>query len=180
MNRGILSLIAFLLTVTSTLDCRVQAAEKKENASQKAVNDSGEPDYIEDRWVVILGVYNDFAEAKADAKKFAAVSKVPFTMDGRIFDKKGLRYPDGLDDEAFQGQYIARRYNTSTIKGLDVTEYLSVEKSDGYEDLKPGYYIVVGSIAESAAHAKQETARFLSASKHTYFKKTRLYMGCLH
>lgn len=186
MNRGCLPLLVFLLLAIATaLNCSAEpqkTAAKKDKAKteEKAEDAEKEPDHMEDRWVVMLGVYKDFAEAKADAEKFAAVSKVPFSMDGRIYDKKGLRYPDDYEDEAWKGEYLPRRYNTATIDQRDVTEYLSVEKSDAYEGFKPGFYIIVGSIAESAAQAKKETARFLSASKDTYFKKTTIYMGCLH
>ncbi|MFZ4682422.1 MAG: hypothetical protein ACOYMS_07965 [Terrimicrobiaceae bacterium] len=139
-----------------------------------------ESDFLENRWVAILSVYDSFSAAKADAEKIAAKSDVPFSMEGRVFDKKrGLIYPDNFDDEVFAGQYVSRRYNETAIKDRD-TEYLSVERSDGYDGFKPGYYIVVAGIYESAKDAQAQVKRFTAWAPTAYAKKTKIYMGCMH
>lgn len=142
------------------------------------------PDPVEeqtkDRWVVILGVYKKFAEAKSDAQKFARACKVPFSMNGMIFDQKGLRFPDDLDDPVWAGEYLARRGNTGSIDGREVDEHISVERSDGYEGFAKGYYIVVGFIAETKESGLAQGERFKAFSKDTYVKKTRIYLGCMH
>lgn len=139
-----------------------------------------ESDFMENRWVAILSAYESFKDAKADAEKIAAQSKVPFSMDGRVFDKKrGLIYPDNFDDETFAGQYVSRRYNEISIKDRE-TEYLSVERSDGYDGFKPGYYLVVAGIYDSAKAAQAQVKRFAAWAPTAYAKKTKIYMGCLH
>lgn len=132
------------------------------------------------RWVVILGVYKDFAEAKANAQKIAKASGVPFSMNGNIFDKKGLRLPDDADDPTWAGQYLARRGNTAHEAGKDLEEHISIEKSAGYEGFAKGFYIVVGTIAETKEAGLAQEERFKAAAPGTYVKKTRIYMGCIH
>ena len=141
-----------------------------------------EPDFIENRYVVILSVYPSFADARADAEKIGKAAKLPFSMEGRVFDKKrGLIYPDNFDDEVFRGQYVARRYHKTILKGSDnEREYLSVERSDGYDGFKKGYYIVVAGIHESSAAAAAQTKRFTAWAPTAYAKKTRIYLGCMH
>lgn len=135
---------------------------------------------IEDRWVVILSVYKSFPKAKADAERIAKASGVLFSMNGMIYDKKGLRYPDNYEDEVFAGTYVARRYNGAS-KGEEVVEqHISIEKSDDYQGFAPGFYIVVGSIAESADEGRAQVARYKKHAPDTYVKKTELFFGCMH
>lgn len=135
---------------------------------------------IEDRWVVILSVYKDFPAAKADAERLAKASGVPFSMNGMIYDQKGLRYPDDFEDEVFAGQYVSRRQNGTEIAGEFVEQHLSVELSDDYQGFAPGYYMVVGCIAESAEEGKAKVAQFKSSAPDAYVKKTEIYLGCMH
>ncbi len=139
-----------------------------------------EGEFVENRWVSILSVYKSFAAAKEDAEKISAGSHVPFLMEGRVFDsKRGLIYPDNFDDEVWAGQYVARRYNETSLNEKD-TEFLSIERSDGYDGFKPGYYIVVAGIYENAKDAEAQTKRFTAWAPTAYAKKTKIYMGCLH
>lgn len=143
---------------------------------------AAEPDYMENRYVTILSVYPRFADAKDDAEKIAKASGVPFSMEGRVYDKKrGLIYPDDFDDEVFRGAYVARRYDTTVLAGKeDETVFLSVERSDGYEGFKPGFYVVVAGILENKSEAGSRANRFRPWAATAYVKKARIYMGCLH
>ena len=135
---------------------------------------------IEDRWVVILSAYKDFKPAKADAERIAKASGVPFSMNGMIYDKKGLRFPDNYEDEVFAGVYISRRFNGTEINGTVVEQNISIEKSDDYQGFAPGYYIVVGCIAESADEGQAQAAKYKKHAPSTYVKKTELFLGCMH
>ncbi len=141
-----------------------------------------EPDFLENRHVVILSVYKSFDAAREDAVKIAKASRIPFSMEGRIFDKKrGLIYPDNFDDEVFRGQYVSRRYHKTVLKGSeDEREYLSVERSDGYDGFKKGFYIVVAGVHESSAAAQAQAQKFTAWAPTAYARKTRIYMGCMH
>jgi hypothetical protein len=127
-----------------------------------------------------LSAYADFAMARADAEKMAKVSGLPFSMEGRIFEKKrGLIYPDNYEDSVFAGEYVARRNNETEWRGK-ITEYLSVERSDGYKGFREGYYIVVAGIYTSQEEANKQLARFKKQAPTGYAKKTGIYMGCMH
>lgn len=178
-----LTLLLFT-ALTLAIPSGFAAETKGAKASRKATAAEEEPS-VEDkmlpRWVIILGAYKTFAEAKADAEKFAKASKVPFTMNGMIFDKKGLRYPDNFDDPVWAGEYLARRGNFGwSKKGGELEEHISVERSDGYEGFAKNLYIVVGSISESKADGLAQEKRFKAFAPDTYVKKTRIYMGCVH
>lgn len=139
-----------------------------------------ETDFMENRWVAILSVYPKFADARADAEKIARESGRPFSMEGRVFDKKrGLIYPDNFEDEAFAGGYVSRRFNETLIDGQE-SPFLSVERSDGYEGFKPGYYIVVAGIFDNTKAAQECVKKFTPWAPTAYAKKTKIYMGCLH
>lgn len=135
---------------------------------------------IEDRWIVILSVYKEFKQAKADAERIAKASGVPFSMNGMIYDKKGLRYPDNFEDEVFAGVYVSRRFNGTEINGTVVDHNISIEKSEDYQGFAPGCFIVVGCIAESADEGKTQAAKFKQHAPSAYVKKTELYFGCMH
>lgn len=137
-------------------------------------------DRPQDRWVVILGAYKNFPEAKTDALAAAKASKIPFSMNGMVFDKKGLHLPADSEDQAYAGEYLLRRFNETNIKDEAVPNHISVEKSDAYEGFAPGYYIVVGNIAETAEAAEKQLERFKAVAKSAYVKKTKIYLGCLH
>lgn len=145
---------------------------------------SQEDDQVVERHVVILSAYKSFADAKADAEKISKAAKIVFSMDGRIYDKKkGLIYPDNPEDPdaPFAGEYLPRRYDLTYLPESEKeVGYLSVEKSEGYEGFKPGFYIVVAGIKETRAAALQGIGKFKEWAPTAYAKKTRIYMGCLH
>jgi hypothetical protein len=141
-----------------------------------------EAEFMADRHVVILSVYPSFPAAKADAEKIARASGVPFSMEGRVHDReRGLIYPDDFPDEVFRGSYVARRFDTTWLPGAEAeTRYLSVERSDGYEGFKPGFYMVVAGIESSPEAAAERADRFRAWAPTAYAKKARIYLGCLH
>lgn len=139
---------------------------------------SSELSQFKDRWVVILGSYKEFNDAQATAKKLAQATKMTFSLNGMIYDQKGLRMPDDFEDEVYAGQYVQRRGN-ETLEGEKVIEtHISVEDSTAYEGFTPQYFIVVGYIAESAEEAEKKAAEFKKHAPDTYVKKTEIFMGC--
>ena len=135
---------------------------------------------IEDRWIVILGANKKFDQAKADAERIAKATGMVFSMNGMIHDKKGLHYPDNFEDEIFAGSYVARRFNSTTVKDDVLEQHISIEMSADYQGFAPGYYIVVGSIAESADEGRAQVAKFKKHAPSAYAKKTELFLGCMH
>ncbi len=139
-----------------------------------------ENDFMENRWVTILSAYPDYADALKDIQKITKESGMPFSMQGLVYDKKrGLIYPDDYEFEAFAGGYVPRSRNEAEINEK-ITEYLSIERSDGYDGFRKGYYIVVAGIYESAEDAKKQSDRFKKWAPTAYSKRTNIYMGCMH
>jgi hypothetical protein len=133
---------------------------------------------IKDRWVVILGAYKKFEEAKTDGQKAAKDAKLPFSLHGMIYDKKGLRLPDDHEDELYAGQYVMRSSNYCSEGEKEMENHVSVELSSSYEGFAPDYYITVGYIAETAEEAEKKAAEFKKFAPGTYVKKTKIFMGC--
>ena len=81
---------------------------------------------------------------------------------------------DGLDG------YVARRYNELDLSATNPVGYISVEKSDGYPNLRKGYYIALAAICNSQEAAKTELLKFSGFVPKAYIAKTEIYMGCIH
>lgn len=136
----------------------------------------------QDRLIVILGNYADFEEAKTRAQAISKASGTPFSLQGKIYDKKrGLILPDNDPDTIYAGSYLFRRTNTMQLNGQgEETEYISIERSDAYPGLRRGYYIIVGGLYDSAKEAAKALSHYKLPAADAYAKKTQVYMGCMH
>lgn len=134
----------------------------------------------QDRWLVVLGTYKDFPAAKRDAEAYARASGIPFSMNGMVFDEKGLHLPDTDPDQIYAGDYLLRRFNTASVGDELVEEHLSIEKSGAYAGFSPDEYIIVARVAENTKEAAQARKHFKKIAPKAYVKKTRIFMGCLH
>ena len=139
---------------------------------------STELSQFEDRWVVILGAYKNFEEAKSEAVKVAEATDTLFTLRDMIYDEKGLRYPDDFDDEVYAGQYAPRTSNYWSVGEEAIEKHISVEMSSGYEGFEPGYFIGVGMIAETPEEAAKMADQLKKHAPGTYVKKTVIFYGC--
>jgi len=102
-------------------------------------------------------------------------------MAGNIWDpNRGLILPDNCEDPIYCGQYVARRYNELDLGATNPVGYISVEKSDGYPNLRKGYYIALAAICNSQEKAKTELVKFSGFVPKAYIAKTEIYMGCIH
>lgn len=133
--------------------------------------------YIQNRYLVILGSYKDFHAAHQKANTISTASKTIFSMQGRVYDeKRGLILPDNDPDISYAGTYLERRYNTNHTN----EEYLSIEKSEAYEGFIKDYYIIVAGIYEDQSSAEKSLKRYRTIVPKAYIKKTKIYMGCIH
>jgi hypothetical protein len=136
---------------------------------------------IRDKYLVILCAERDFDSVKREAEKASKASGVQFSMGGNVWDpNRGLILPDDCDDPMYCGQYVARRYNELDLRAANPVGYISVEKSDGYPDLRKDYYIALAAICNSQEEAKTELAKFSGFAPKAYIAKTEIYMGCIH
>ena len=136
---------------------------------------------IRDKYLVILCAERDFDSVKRDAEKISNASGVQFSMRGNVWDpNRGLIAPDDCEDPIYCGQYVARRYNELDLSASNPVGYISIEKSDGYPNLRKGYYIAVAAIRDSQEEAKTELVKFTGFAPKAYIAKTEIYMGCIH
>jgi hypothetical protein len=136
---------------------------------------------IRDKYLVILCAERDFDSVKREAERVGNASGVRFSMRGNIWDpNRGLIAPDDCDDPIYCGQYVARRYNELDLGVTNPVGYISVERSDGYPNLRKDYYIALAAICDSQEEAKAELAKFSGLAPQAYIAKTEMYMGCIH
>ncbi|CAN5820743.1 hypothetical protein BH11VER1_BH11VER1_35070 [soil metagenome] len=134
----------------------------------------------QNRWLVVLGTYEDFPAAKHDAEAYAKAIGTPFSMSGMVFDEKGLHLPNNDPDQIYAGDYLLRRFNTASIGDVVVQEHLSIEKSGAYAGFSPGDYLIVASVAESAKEASLLLKRVKPSAPRAFVKKTLIFLGCMH
>ncbi|MGE5208480.1 MAG: hypothetical protein ACM3KL_04020 [Alphaproteobacteria bacterium] len=151
-----------------------------------SVRGADEPDIdissqVRDKYLVILCAERDFDSVKREAEIVSKASGVQFSMGGNIWDRqRGLILPDDCDDPMYCGQYVARRYNELNLGATNPVGYISVEKSDGYPNLRKGYYIALAAICNSQEEARSELMKFTGFAPQAYIAKTEIYMGCIH
>src|SRR5437762_12824360 len=136
---------------------------------------------IRDKYLVILCAESDFDSVKREAKRVSNASGVQFSTGGNIWDpNRGLIAPDDCEDPIYCGQYVARRYNELDLSATNPVGYISVEKSDGYPNLRKGYYIAIAAICNSQEKAKTELVNFSGFVPKEYIATTEIYMWCIH
>lgn len=70
--------------------------------------------------------------------------------------------------------YLTRAYD-------DDGEYLTIDWSTGFEDFRPGYFIVTAAGGEpNAASLTATLQRVKKSFPDAYIKTTRVYVGCMH
>lgn len=86
------------------------------------------------------------------------------TFSQKTCDGMGFDYPC----------YLTRAYDADG-------EYLTIDFSGGFEDFRPGYFIVTAAGNEpGASHLKVTLARVRTHFPDAYLKTTRVYVGCMH
>lgn len=131
-----------------------------------------------DFWLVIVGAERDFHSAEREARRVGAATKTTYSRNGNIWDaKRGLILPDNCNDPIYCGEYVLRRYNDLSRNGED---YISVEKSEVYPSLKPGFYIALAAIRSTRDEAEATLQKYKAAAPTSYVAKTHIYMGCMH
>src|SRR6476646_2964990 len=136
---------------------------------------------IRDKYLVILCAERDFDSVKREAEKVSNTTGVQFSMGGNVWDpNRGLIFPDDCEDPIYCGQYVPRRYKEMDLSATNPVGYISVEKSDGYPNLRKGYYIALAAICDSKEGAKTELVKFSGVAPKVYIAKTEIYMGGMH
>jgi len=113
-----------------------------------------------------------YDEAKSFASKMAKRLKIKLDLRGLKFDKNSFLTfsKEECDDFSEYPCYLGRgRY--------DDGEYISIEHTSAYAEMRDGYYIVVlatgDNVSKSLAKVKKEIP-------DAYIKTAEIYMGCMH
>lgn len=141
-------------------------------------------DQIEPMQIVVLAVSRSHEGTLANAKNAAAALGFAFSDRGLVFDDvDGLHWPKELEDEISGGGYAPRRFDGACGDTAGAENgCITVELSDSYEGLAPGYFIAVAGLyekrdGESAARRLEEVRRVAVDAR---LVDTSLDMGCLH
>ncbi len=129
-------------------------------------------------YLIVLASSHDFPALKTQAEAIARKSSIPFDMQGMVYDaKRGLIVPDDSNDDMWRGYYVLRRNN---LDYQTEKPFLSIEKSDAYPGLKPGYYFILAGICDSPARANAAAKPLRKIMPGLQIRKTTIYYGCMH
>ena len=126
---------------------------------------------------VVVGTARDYGLAARVAERAAAQLGVPLDLRGLVFDPAyGLTLPaDACTDPLFPyPAYLPRgRY--------DAGSYVSIEQSDGYEALRPGYFVVIAASGEPRSDEVEDAlANARRVYRDAYVFREKVYLGCMH
>jgi hypothetical protein len=127
--------------------------------------------------LVIVASSRSYAKALKAARAYEKTSGLRYSSRGLVFDHDhGLIFPDD-DEDAFRGRYLPRQGDTDCGHGREGC--VSVERSEGYPGLKPGFYIVVAGIGMGPwMQDRLNDAR--KSVKRPYAYRTVIWTGCAH
>jgi hypothetical protein len=130
--------------------------------------------------VLVVGSYRSYGAALRAARSYSQRSGHPYASRGMVYDKKrGLIWPDDIEDEIWAGAYAPRRYD-SECAPWNGSPCVTVERSTEYEGFAPGFYIVVGGILDHSPERAQRLAEARQLVSGAYVKDTDIYLGCMH
>lgn len=130
--------------------------------------------------LLILGASRNYAGLREDAKHAAADLGFAFSDRGLVYDEEnGLHWPKDFEDETWAGGYFPRRYDNECDERGSTNGCISIESSDGYPGLKPGYFVIVAGLA-GEDDAKKRLEDVQNVVRDAYLTETKVYIGCLH
>lgn len=135
--------------------------------------------------VLVLGVSTNYADAYKKMSELSIKSDMPIMDDGRKYDpkKKMFYYPneDGSRKWDYTGRLDNCPYKDINGKYQDNGRCLSVEKSDHYQGMKSGLYVIVGGAFRGEVdikHLEQELLFLQKWIPDAYIKKVTIDGSC--
>jgi len=103
--------------------------------------------------------------ASLNLEDYRPNSKTGLTMSNTDCVANGFTFP----------AYVARGRENETAP------FVSIEFSNGYNGFAKGYYLVVAGVGEpGSAKLRQTNALAKQWYPDAYFKKTQIWLGCIH
>lgn len=162
------------IVVVATLGCRTAWAVT-ENYENGALWKDGVGPYMNVSYVLVKST-SSYDDALKFAQNLASRSSLPINLRGLIHAPDvGLTWPEekcAADQLNPYPCYIARGR-------WDEGRYLSVERSDAYSSMKPGFYIVVAA-SGTPLEIAMELPPIQSLVPDAYSKTEEVYYGCMH
>jgi len=132
--------------------------------------------------LLVLGASRSYEGLREDAKQAAADLGFAFSDRGLVYDEKnGLHWPEDFEDEMWAGGYVPRRYDDECEEHRgSAAGCISIESSDAYPGLKPGYFLIVAGLLGEDDAAKKRLEDVRNVVRDAYLTETTVYTGCLH
>ncbi len=137
-----------------------------------------EPEPFFDKYVLVIKQTKNYEEAVSFAKQASQKLGVKFENENILYSKeKGIYFSEDINDPLYAGSYYPRRYGKDFSTGED---FISLENSSSYKGFSRGNIIIVYSIYDRKEDAAKALRKIKTFYKSAYFKKTKLWMGCIH
>jgi len=174
-----IALLALACLALLTGEVRANGRHPPED-QQEGMQEESPDDQFARLGVLVVGSYLSYDAALRAARSYSQRSGHPYDSRGMVYDKKrGLIWPDDLEDEIWAGAYAPRRYDDECAP-WNGSPCVTVERSAEYEGFAPGFYIVVGGILDHSSERAQRLAAARKLVSGAYVKDTDIYLGCMH
>ncbi len=132
---------------------------------------------VQDVAFVVVGTARDYQLATRVADRAASTLGVPLDLRGLVFDPAyGLTLPaEACTDPLYPYPFYLPRGR------WDEGAYVSIEQSDGYDALRPGYFVVIA--ASGMPRSDKIEAALANARRSypdAYVFREKVYFGCMH
>ena len=128
----------------------------------------------EDYYLVIADTAQNYNSIRSQVAILSTKYNIEFDSLGRIFDSQidSIILPRNSEDEMYAGQYVPRRFLSSTSS----VEYLSAYQTNSSGNT----FALVSGIFETMQNATDAALIITSDFPKLYILKTRIYIGCMH
>jgi hypothetical protein len=128
----------------------------------------------EDYYLVIADTAQNYNSIRSKVAILSSKYDIEFDSLGRIFDSQidSIILPRNSEDEMYAGQYVQRRFLSSTSS----VEYLSAYQTNSSGNT----FALVSGIFGTMQNATDAALIITSDFPKLYILKTRIYTGCMH
>jgi hypothetical protein len=128
----------------------------------------------EDYFLIIADTAQNYYSIRSQVNILSTKYNIEFDSLGRIFDAQidSIIIPRNSEDEMYAGQYVPRRFLSSTSSA----EYLSAYQTNSSNNT----FALVAGIFETIQNATDAALIITSDFPKLYILKTRIYIGCMH
>ena len=132
--------------------------------------------YVQKDFLILLST-KSYTSALTTAKQASASMNIDLQLRGLAENKEsGLSFSKEVceeEDIEYPAYYARGRWDDGI--------YISIEYSNAYSEFAEDYYIIIVASGSKQDKEMQEAYKKLKSKyKDTYFKSSKVYMGCMH